>query len=389
MTIHNRIQGTFRLTSPLHCASPDENLVKDSKLKGSQTPTTQQNVLTKAGIQRVPYFPGNDLRGRLRRKAAALVLDRITASGGKVTPELYSGLTTGAITSSPDANLTVEEALRAQSNVYMGLFGGGARLLRSRFQASDLIPVLASTIEVGMVPERFGSTDDQHFLPVTNKAVDAGSEKVPLQGWQLVQVTNVLRVDDLHRVLRPSEVEAYIENAATVVAAIQQKNLEGRKARKDSKAQAEAGEIGKSEVSSKLETGNMMSFQSIIAGTPMHCLFDLDNDVTDAHVGLMLLSLQALVREQKLGGWCRAGLGRFDADLTLTRDGERIAVFSSDRAGADAELSAHTQPFVDAAIAEISQLTEAQMMEFFKERETETSTQKKADKVAQKTGAAV
>lgn len=387
MTIHNRIQGTFRLTSPLHCASPDDTLVKDSKLKGSQTPTTQQNIMTRNGVQRVPYFPGNDLRGRLRRKAAALVLDRITASGGKVTPELYSGLTTGAITSSPDANLTVEEALRARRNVYMGLFGGGARLLRSRFQASDLIPVLASTIEVGMVPERFGNTDDQNFLPISNKTVDTGSEKVPLQGWQLVQVTNVLRVDDLHRVLRPNEVEAYIENAATVVAAIQQKNLEGRKARKDTKAQAEAGAIGKSEVSSKLETGNMMSFQSIMAGTPMHSLFELDNDVTDAHVGLMLLALQALVREQKLGGWCRAGLGRFDANLTLTRDGQAMPVFASERAGSDAELSAQVTPFVDAAIAELSKLTEAELMEFFKERETDAASQTKVDKAAQKTEA--
>lgn len=386
MTIHNRIQGIFCLTSPLHCASPDKTLIRDPESRGNQTPTVQQSIVTKTGLQRIPYFPGNDLRGRLRRRAAAIVLDRITASGGKVTPELYSGLTTSAITAQPDTgNLTVEEALRAGRNVYMGLFGGGARLLRSRFQASDLIPVLESTIQTGMVPEAYGQTDDQHFLPVTSKTTDGSSQMTPLQGWHLVQVTHVFRVDDLHRVLRPSEVEAYIENAAVVVAEIQRKNLESRKIRSDSAAKAESGEIAKSEVSSKKETGNMMSFQSILAGTPMHCLFDLDNDTTDAQVGLMLLSLRALVREQKLGGWCRAGLGRFDANVTLTRNGEAVPVFTSTRANADAELSPQVQPYVDAAVAEIAQLTEAEMMAFFEVRETEAAAQKKAAKKSRAT----
>lgn len=363
MTINNRISGILRLTSPLHCASPDKTLIKLEDKDRNQTPTVQQRIVTRNGQQQIPYFPGNDLRGRLRRKAAALVLDHVTASS-KITPELYTGLTAGAVSASPESGLTVEEALRARGNVYMGLFGGGNRLLRSRFHTSDVVPVVDATLEVGMVPKSFGDIDGQNFVP---KMVTSTGEK-PIEGWQLIQVTQVLRVDDLQRVLRPDEVVAYIDNAAETVAKFQSQNLESRVARKASKASAAAGDIKQGDIAGKKEVGNVMTFQSILAGTPMYCLIDLDDDTTDAHVGLMLLSLQALVREQKLGGWCRAGLGRFDATLTLTRGGETYPVFSSDCAGADAQLSAQTQVFVDAARAGIAEQTEAGLMAFFESR---------------------
>jgi CRISPR type IV-associated protein Csf2 len=360
MTIHNRIQGIIRLTSPLHCASPDKSLASAT----NETPTVQQYIVTARGNNKIPYFPGNDLRGRLRRKAAALVLDHITATS-KVTPALYSGLTTGAITSSPESALTVEEALRARDNVYMGLFGGATRLLRSRYQVNDLIPVLAETIGAGMVPEKFGESDGENFTPIKNNATGEAA----ISGWQLVQTTQVLRVDDLQRVLRPEEIAAYIENAAEAVSAIQGKNLDSRSKRKASKDSADKGAIKKTEIEGKKETGNMMSFQSIMAGTPMYLLVNFDDDATDQHIGLMLLSLQALVREQKLGGWCRAGLGRFDATLTLTRGGETFPVFSANRASDDATLSKQTQAFVDAARLGISEQTETGLMEFFIPRE--------------------
>lgn len=356
MTINNRIEGILRLNSPLHCASPDKTLASAS----NETPTVQYRIVTSHGQTLVPYFPGNDLRGRLRRKGAQLVLNHITATS-KVTAALYSGLTTGAISSSPDSNMTVGEALRAADNVYMGLFGGGARLLRSRFSVSDLMPVLQETIDIGAVPARFGASDDENFLPIRRTATD----EVAMQGWQLVQTIQVLRVDDLQRVLRPEEIAAYIENAAEVVAKIQGKNLESRSARKASKASAAAGEIKKSDIAGKKETGNIMMFQSILAGTPMYMLVNIDDDASDAHVGMLLLCLQSLVREQKLGGWCRAGLGRFDATLTLTRGGQTAPVFSASRMSADATLSSQMQQYVDAATAGIKEQTEEGLMAFF------------------------
>lgn len=372
MTQLNRIEGIIRLTSPLHCASPDASLANADK---NETPTHQQRVITKnSGIQKIPYFPGNDLRGRLRRKAAALVLDQITAKE-KVSVDLYAGLNAGAITASPDSSdLSVEEALRARDNVYMGLFGGGARLLRSRYRASDMIPVLADTIDVGMVPKSFGETGETTWMPQGYNA--------PAKGWELIETIQVLRVDDVMRVMRPDELLRYIDNATQAVASQQAQILEQRTQRKEDKAAAKAGEIKSEEIAGKRDIGNVMSFQAIRAGAPLHFLVDLSDDTNDAHIGLMLLALQALVREQALGGWVRAGLGRFNADLQLTRNGMNMNVFKSDANGAQAELSESLQPYVCAAQDALSRLTAAEMMDFFTPRATAAKPAKSAKKSA-------
>jgi CRISPR type IV-associated protein Csf2 len=366
MTTTNNIQGIFRLNSPLHCALPEEN-----KAEKNYTKTVFQEVMTRtSGPARVPYFPGNDMRGRLRRKAAAIVLDHITSSE-KVTPELYAGLTTGAVSAAVENTLSVEEALRASANVYIGLFGGGVRLLRSRFQTGDLVPVLETTIDAGMVPAHYGQTDDENFLPVSKWENDG--VRLPLRAYDLLQDTMVVRVDDLQRMLRPDEVQAYIENPAQTVAAYQAARIDQRLAKKTAKA--EGGEAVK-----KQDTSNFLKIQSIMAGTSMFWKLGIDDDASDAHVGLLLLALEALVQEQKLGGWCRAGMGRFDATLTLTRNGEKMPVFASSRASDEAELSSMMQPFVDAAKVAIADLSATSLMEFFLEREPKKPA-KKTDKL--------
>jgi CRISPR type IV-associated protein Csf2 len=361
MTINNRIEGVFHLTRPLHCASPDKSLVKGDN--DNETPTMQMRMVTPSGgLQTIPYFPGNDLRGRLRRKAANLLLDRITVAG-KVKMELYAGLTCGSISASPDsAGLTVEEALRARDNVYMGLFGGGARLLRSRYRVADLVPILADTVDLGMVPSRYAEIESgqRRFLPM------AGTQdgQKAISGWQLIQNTTIFRIDDVLRVLRPEELETYLSNTDEVTR-YQTEILSAQTTRKYEKKQAKAGEIKNGEISKKQGVGNMAAFQSIIAGTPMYFQLDLSDDASDAHVGLMLLSLQSLVREQAIGGWTRAGLGQFTADLTLVRHGESMTVFDKSLAAADATLSGATAQFVSEADTAMCKIKADDMMAFF------------------------
>lgn len=360
MTINNRIEGLFHLTRPLHCASPDDSL--KSPDKDNETPTMQMRVVTAQGLQPIPYFPGNDLRGRLRRKAATLVLDHLTTGDRKIKMELYAGLNCGAISASPESGLTVEEALRARDNVYMGLFGGGTRLLSSRYRVADLVPVIAETIELGMVPGRYAESDAglRNFLPVQH--TDGGPRAVG--GWQLIQKTQIFRVDDVLRVLRPDELARYLDGTDEVVA-YQAAVAEGSAQRKAEKAKAKAGEMKKTDVSTSKSVGNIAVFQSILAGTPMYFLLDFLDDATDAHVGLMLLALQELVREQALGGWTRAGLGKFKADLTLVRHGESMPIFAPDANEANAALSPALDQFVGQAREALAQITVDEMMAFF------------------------
>lgn len=364
MSASNFIDGIIRPTSPLHCASPDKSLARET----SETPTVQMRIVTNRGERRIPYFPGNDLRGRLRRKAAAIVLEHITASG-KVSPQLYMGLCAGAMSAQPDSSdLTIEEALRAGSNVYMGLFGGGARMIRSRYAVQDLIPVLEETVEIGMVPRRFIEMTDQSFLPM-RQTIDG---ERPLESWSTVQTRQVIRIDDVMRVTRPSEIEQFVRDAAAEVSAAQADVLSSRLRRKEGKAAAEAGAIKASAIAKKTDIGTVSALQFISPGTPMHFRMDFFDETSDAQVGLMLLALRELVVEQRLGGWCRAGAGRFSASLTLTRNGESMPIFDDMPTAVEARLSAAVASFVDCAHGEIAGLSAESLMEFFVNRATDT-----------------
>lgn len=363
MTMNNHIEGIFRLRTPLHCASPDDSLAN----KPAETPTVQMRIVTANGERRIPFFPGNDLRGRLRRKAAKIVLDHICATA-QVSPQLYAGLCAGAVSAQPESDLSIEEALRAGRNVYMGLFGGGTRLIRSLYSCQDLVPVLRETVDIGMVPAQYVENDGKNFLP---SRMTSEGEKA-LEGWNLVQNRQIIRVDDVLRVTNPEDMQAYIADVVETVSALQNETVGQRQRRKISKAQAEAGQIKQSEVEKKTDLGNMPSFQYIAAGTPMYFRLDFFDEISDAQVGLMLLALRDLVAEQRLGGWVRAGLGRFGAELSLTRDGERMPVFAASPAVEDAVLSdAVMGQFVAAAREEIGALTADGLMAFFEPRKAE------------------
>jgi len=370
MTIHNRIEGIFTLTTPLHCASTDASLASAGAT--TETPTMQRRIMTREGVTRIPIFPGNGLRGGLRRKAAKIVLDQIAAKD-KVEIALYQGLNCASITGQPESGLSVEEVLRARDNLYMGLFGGGARMLRSRYRVNDLIPVLADTIAVGSVPQSFGDVSDSTYTPQNSKGA--------ANGWSIIETATVLRVDDVMRVMRPHELEKYVANAANAVREIQLGVMDERAQRKVDKLAIKDKLIGKEDIQKKSTIENIMSYQAIMAGTPMYFLLDFQDDCSDKHIGMMLLALRDLVREQALGGWVRAGLGRYTTNLTLTRDGEAFPVFTSNAAAGDATLSAASQTFADVATEAMSLLSADDMMAFFLPREV---AQDAVEKVAGK-----
>lgn len=365
MTISNRIEGIVRLISPLHCATVDGAVNSDKNI----TPTHKQVVNTVNGNQHVPYFPANDLRGRLRRHAARLVFESLKAKSNKITPDLYQALMGGSIVTKPESDLTAEEALRGRHNVYMGLFGGGTRLLRSRYCTNDLIPVLRDTIDAGIVPAAFG----ENGVPTGHLAAGVVG---PLTGYQLFESRTSYRVDDIARMMNVDEVMRYIDDAATTVGV---KQAEILRTRAERKADPNAP---------KRDLSNIMAIEVVARGTPLHCLIDIADDATDAHVGMLLLALRNLVREQALGGWIRCGMGRFSADLKLTRNGHTYQIFKADENAANATLTDEVQQaFCATAQQAIDALTSEEMMEFFTPRKEDESDEAKPARKGKKAAA--
>lgn len=369
MTIHTNIQGVFRLTSPMHVAAAgdfglnEEGRVVPGKTKQNCLATMHQRILVDGVFDDIPFFPANDLRGRLRRKAAGIVMDALVAMGQKIPVDLYAGLSSGAANARPESDLTIEEAMRARRHVYMGLFGGGTRLLRSGYSAQDAIPMVGSTVKAGLVPKDFG---DYAHKPIPA----SGGEDSVFRGdrWKLTDVRHTLRVDDVTRVLRPADLDKYLADAAKEVGEFQAKTMENRKARKEDKEAAQEDKEGVK----KSDVGNVVSIQSIIPGVELYARFDMQDHLSDAQIGLFLNALLALVNERALGGWIRAGFGRFEAtDFSLTVGGEKMAIFTQLENG-EYQLSEALEGYISAMREEISALKVDDLMDFF--------APKKADK---------
>lgn len=345
MSHKNHIEGILRLSTPMHCTMPGDK-IKDA------TPTMQIGIVTGTGRDNMPYFPGNDLRGRLRRKAAAIVMPALVSEGGKLPLELYAGLTCGASDTSPENELSIEEALRSAKNIYMGVFGGGKRLLRSRFSVQDLIPITQSTVDTGLVPKKYEIPDPEKGGTLVDYA------------WKLLEILTSYHRDDVHNVSRPEEMMNYMENCEVTVAEYQENNLQNARTRKEEKADGVTGKD--KERTRKTGLNNIMPIQVIQAGTPMYFRMDFHDGVTDAQIGLMLQSLEALVNEQALGGWSRIGLGKYHVrEMNLVRDGESMPVFT----GGDGDafrLHNSLATYVRQAQEEVAALTVADMVSYFK-----------------------
>lgn len=386
MTINTKIQGILKLTSPLHCATTDtwgidENgYAVQKKTSKNLIGTMQQKIL--AGDQNrytIPYFPANDLRGRLRRKAAAIVLDALMATHGKQVPvALYAGLTMGSATTSPENELTVEEASRAAGHLYMGVFGGGTRLLKSRFSVQDAVPIIQSTVEIGMVPAGMGDAAFSKLPTDFEWDAEGGAKTVtPLRdGRKLLDVRHTVRVDDVMRVLRTEEMEKFIEDCASSVTAWQQKNMDNSEARKAAKESGDGEDVKKSSLA------NIVSVQTIIPGTPLYFRLDMADSLSQAQIGLLAASLVALLNEQALGGWVRAGFGKFDAkDFAITLGGGSLPLIKGE--AGKYELADDMAPYLDAMREELAQLTVESLLEFFTNRKP-TKEEKKAKKAGEK-----
>lgn len=350
MTIQNNIAGVFTLTSPLHCASESVE---------STTQTVKQPIITKNGTSYVPYFPANDIRGRLRRKAAAIVVDHLVKNDGKISIELLSGLTCGAVTANGENDMSIEEVLRARSNVYMGVFGGGTRLMRSGIKVHDAMPFLEETLAAGVVP------DLGLDLPMYHHKAD--NTPKPMQGYQLVHKHQTVRIDDVYRVSNLTLVERGLEDALSEVSEHQLDIIGRNTKRKEDKT-----------ANKKTTLANIMAAETIAIGTQLHFRVDLEDHLTDAQKGLVLLAIKDLCNEQALGGMVRHGWGKFKAELSGVFNGNNVddngnpnPVIALNKDTGLYELQGLAKAYGDNAMDEINKLTIEDMWLFFKANKVE------------------
>lgn len=348
MTTKNHIEGAINLSTAMHVTEFDK-----------PGETMQKPIITPEGRFYMPYFPANDLRGRLRRKAASRIFAVWKKKGFAISEALYLGLTCGASSGNPENDKSVEEVVRANQNVYMGVFGGGTRMLRSGYRVQDLDVISQTCIDAGVVPAHLGESTEGGFVPMEYK----DGQKMPIRdGFKLLHTYGILRVDDIMRAVRIDEMEGVIEGGREGIAAYQASVLGERTNGKAAKALAKETGVAAEKVA-RVRVENMQSFRAVASGTPLYLRMDMADTLTPAQTGLLILCLRDLFEEGSFGGYERLGLGKVSVrKMKLMIDGEAISMFDDEHA---LTLSAKAAELTKLAEDAVEALTVEEMKLFF------------------------
>lgn len=288
------IHAILTTLSPLHIASPESFRYEVNEATGfGVVKNGSKGGIACSGIQRrrfaplavegiefgIPFIAANNIAGRLRRQGAKILFDAIWAKGQKITLQTYSAITCGAVTGKPDSrDLTYAEHLETSLHPFVGLFGGGPRMLRRRMRVLDALPVVEAL--------RSGGFTIAH---------PNGSGKA-MKGTNLTYGAAFRRGDDVSALLDVERMAATVQDFEAQHHARQLLIFEDQKAK-------DAEEKG-----SRHSTKAWSAFEFVAPGVDFDFTIELVN-VTEAQIGLFLLALDGLAKES-IGGMSRNGLGR-------------------------------------------------------------------------------
>lgn len=299
------------------------------------TATEEQADLSTASTLDIPNIPGNSIRGGLRRSMAAVIKDHLQTTGATINKPTYYGLTNGSASQKLEGDLkTLEAAKLVKEFPFTWILGTGIAW-PSHLQTYSMVPILQSTINVGLVPESYLG------------------EAMPVEPWKLTEWHTYTRGDDLLDMKDPE--------AAAVVAEYDEKFPEWatQAGNENAKRKAKANGGDSDEPIGRSTRKNLWSPQVIIPGTRMYFRLGM-TEHDQACLGMVLKGLEkfATTVRPSLGGMARLGFGRYrgSLDLVNTTTGETIHDAVILESGS-AQFSPKLQPALDALEASLASVT--------------------------------
>lgn len=321
-----RIHAFLRTLAPLHISSPEsarlniaemKPIYSDSKEHPPLNLTQKLTVMEQGGNTRlVPVIAANNLMGRLRRHAAKAVCDVIKAKGQRIKIGTYMGLQCGAVTGNPDGrDVNYSEYKETRANPYIGLFGGGPRMMRRYVRAFNLVPYMDCTASM------FGRTQHPYM--------DETIHKTPADSRRLTQCWILNRNDDLREL-------ANLQQAGDVI-----EDFESRLSARQQAIVAASSAENRAEGDPRLSTRSFSALEFVVPGVYFPVCFELD--VTDAQLGLFLVALDQFCDKERIGGHSRNGFGAFSFSEVVVTDNQGTvlgeSLFSNSRLNLDHEFA--------------------------------------------------
>ena len=314
------VHAFLRLLTPMHIAFPSEAKVSSKTLKRAgfsdpgaiplttvqrlqvpvlkpvvESPADQSEQVAQMAPIRpsyneyVPVIAANNLAGRLRRHGAAEVLDVLRQKGQKVTIQTYSALACGAVNGNPDAKDPLfAEIMEARAHPYIGLFGGGPRMMRRYLRVHNAVPYTEVTKFMFDRLRHPKLDDETHMTKAT---------------W-LTQNWLLNRNDDLIDLVNLAQQQASIENYVEAIQQRQSAVVDGKA--KDEQEKTTAGGAKRE------STRSFTAIEFVVPGVIFPIRMELD--VTQAQLGLFLKTLGRFVETERIGGFVRNGFGLFSLD---------------------------------------------------------------------------
>ena len=302
------IEGTLRTTSPLTIAAPgDLKISLTGQRSRTGFPCTQVSrlALPAFGDMRgadVAVIPANTLRGGLRRAGAALVEDALIARGEKIDMAALHVLRCGTPYGHPDkANPNLTEIAESKAAPIIGVWGGGPRMIAGALRVDTGMPVVAATIDRGLVP-----------LALASLRADG-----PITTYLWLR-----RADDVATFVNHERSMQVVKDYGPALDAWQTligQQADAGDAETDEDEQADSGKFR--------ALAGFNAFEVVLPGVAFAVRYDIDTDHL-ANVGFLLLALERFAAIQSVGGMKRLGYGRFALDLTIKLpDGTAVPVF--------------------------------------------------------------
>lgn len=299
-----KITVVLRNISPLFSATPGADRISvtgqiNPPLNVASFPFTRTrrmhipaNIGDKTVPVPVPVIPGNTMRNLLRRSILNnLVLPHIEGRD-KLSIGAYAAAFSGNATGRPEGVATFDEIVANRRHVFLGLFGGGPRMMQGRLTVDTLYPIHRDALRV----------------------IGEGYEERIVSG----DITDTVWLRRMDPILATRD-----ENAQDVIeggrAALTQWAIDGLAASAAKRSKKETGEEAEGDDPRGLKTFN--AHEVVIPGIDWVLKIDLDKP-TPAQVGLVLAGINKMAEMPIAGGFSK-GYGKFNIqDVTL--DGEWI-----------------------------------------------------------------
>lgn len=363
-----KIEGLIVPTRPMHIATslkPDLRFdyktgrTTNGKDGMPMTGTVQKGIIVdgKEWPEYIPYFPANDIRGRLRRHAAEHVFEHLLAREEPVSIDVYDGMNAGNFRGRPDNTPTTLEEMRAfREHFFMGLFGGGPRTLPSKLVTHDIDPIYDGTLSIKSVPDRYSSY------------AFSGAPR------DMCDVFGCIRRDDTASFSNLKMVD-YIKDGFEAINERQDELSIARAKRKreksDNQKDQEASGAHPVAKLKKDDLANMFAYQVIRAGLPMYFEMGFSSMPTDAQAGLLLEGLVRIFNENALGGLIRIGAGSFSGFANLVVDGRVLGEVLHKEESRDENVNTSfvltelADKYIDAKDAALSESSAEDLRRFF------------------------